>query len=295
MRILIAEDDHTSRLMLQALVKKWGFAVVAVADGEEAWSIMQQPESPRLAVLDWMMPGMDGVEVCRRLRAVDNPEPPYLIMLTARGNKADIVEALKAGADDYVQKPFDPEELRARISVGCRILDLQQRLAELANTDPLTGLYNRRRFFEGTREEIARSRRYQYPLSLLMVDVDHFKVVNDTYGHDAGDILLQHLAALFKNFLREGDMVGRLGGEEFAILLGHTDQDQAESVAERIRQAVETQPVTYQDQQIKITLSIGVSQLSPAEEDPYPVLKRADDMLFLAKGKGRNCVVASLS
>src|SRR5664280_941167 len=202
-RILIADDDLTSRLVLTGVLKKSGHDVVTVVDGDEAWEAMRQPDAPALAILDWMMPGLAGVEVCRLIRGRQSDQPPYLILLTSRGEKADIVAGLEAGADDYLAKPFDPGELRARVEVGRRMIDLQARLLETrdalsheATHDPLTGALNRRAFGDALSRAISEERRHHRGLALGICDVDRFKAVNDTHGHQVGDaVSYTHLRA----------------------------------------------------------------------------------------------------
>ena len=203
MRILIAEDDFTSRTVLSGVLKKEGHEVMATVNGAEAWEALQQPDAPVLVILDWMMPEMDGPEVVRRVRALQTDRPPYIIMLTTKGDKADIIAGLDAGANDYLAKPFDPGELRARIEVGRRMVEMQDALIESreilthqATHDPLTGLPNRRAILDRLREELARTRRHDDMLAVGMFDIDHFKQVNDTYGHQTGDDVLCGLAQI---------------------------------------------------------------------------------------------------
>ncbi len=197
MRILIADDDVTSRLVLEGVLKRHGHVVIATVDGTAALKVMLGPDAPKLAILDWMMPGLAGVDVCRRVRARQSDEPPYLILLTSRGEKADIVAGLNAGADDYLAKPFDAGELRARVEVGRRMVDLQASLRAARDAlnheamhDPLTGALNRRAFAGVLARELAAQRRYDHGLALGVCDIDQFKVINDTLGHQAGDEVL---------------------------------------------------------------------------------------------------------
>ena len=197
MKILIAEDDFTSRSMLTAILKKWGYDPVVTEDGMAAWDALQKPDAPRLVLLDWNMPGLDGLEVCRRLRTKETPNPPYVILLTGRGEKGDIVRGLEAGANDYIAKPYDNAELQARIRVGQRMLELQAKLLEArdalahqATHDALTGIFNRRAILDRLAQEISRAERDGTPLSVGMFDIDHFKKINDTFGHQAGDDVL---------------------------------------------------------------------------------------------------------
>jgi len=228
-RILIADDDLTSRLVLTGVLKKSGHDVVTAVDGDEAWEAMRQPDAPALAILDWMMPGLAGVEVCRRIRGRPSDQPPYLILLTSRGEKADIVAGLEAGADDYLAKPFDSGELRARVDVGRRVVELQARLLEArdelaheATHDHLTGALNRRAFADILARAISAERRHHDGLALGICDIDTFKAVNDTHGHQVGDEVLVALVGLITATLRGHDVLSRLGGDEFVVIAGHT-------------------------------------------------------------------------
>jgi len=194
MKILIAEDDPISRRILEANLLEWGYEVMVASDGGEAWEIIQQPESPSLIISDWMMPRMDGLALCRKIRNMEKSEYIYFIILTAKGEKKDIIEGLEAGADDFLTKPFNREELKYRIRIGERIINLERRILELANTDSLTCLLNRRAFMERMEQEMSRAQREKKPISLILVDIDHFKNVNDTYGHQVGDLALQRFS-----------------------------------------------------------------------------------------------------
>ena len=225
MRILIAEDDFTSRTVLAGVLKKEGHEVEATVNGAEAWQALQQPDAPALVILDWMMPEMDGPEVVRRVRALETDRPPYIMMLTTRGEKADIIAGLDAGANDYLAKPFDPGELRARVEVGRRMVEMQaaliasrEALAHQATHDPLTGMLNRRAILERLRQELTRAGRNGDTWAVGMCDIDHFKQVNDTYGHQTGDEVLRGLARILNESLRPYDSVGRMGGEEFLVI-----------------------------------------------------------------------------
>jgi len=197
-RALVADDDTASRLLLEKVLTRWGYEVVTASSGEEAWKVLTSDDSPDIAVLDWMMPELDGVEVCRRIRALELSSPPYLLLLTSRGDKQDIATGLESGASDYVQKPFDHDELRARLLVGKRfaelnrkLLDTQSELRRQALTDPLTHIMNRRAIFGRLTEEMARAPRQGLPLSIGVLDIDHFKAINDRFGHAGGDVVLQ--------------------------------------------------------------------------------------------------------
>ena len=225
-KILIAEDELTFRHMLKTFLTKWGFQVTVVNNGLDAWNVLQGEDRPRLALLDWMMPNMDGVEICRAIRE-KKPDPYiYLLLLTSRDQKRDVVEGIEAGADDYLIKPFDPNELRARLHAGERIIELEDRLIraqealrDLATHDPLTGLLNRRASLDSLLAELSRGSRTQDPVCIVMADIDHFKKINDTHGHLIGDDVLCEVARRMQSSLRRYDTVGRYGGEEFLLVL----------------------------------------------------------------------------
>jgi diguanylate cyclase (GGDEF)-like protein len=296
MRILIADDDVTSRLVLAGVLRKHGDEVVVALDGTEAWDVMQRPGAPRLVILDWVMPGLAGVDVCRRARTLKSDQPPYIILLTSRGQKADIVTGLEAGADDYLAKPFDPGELLARVDVGRRLIELQARLNEArealaheAMHDPLTGVLNRRAFAGALSRELSRKRRYENVLAVGICDVDHFKQINDTYGHQAGDEVLCGLVRLIGSNLRGHDVLGRHGGDEFVVVTEHRRIDGPGMLYERLRAAVADGPITTGAGDIPITISLGV-KIASAGETEAELLAAADRALYRAKSSGRNQV-----
>jgi len=296
MKILIAEDDPISRRILEANLLEWGYEVMVASDGAEALEIIQQPESPNLIISDWMMPRMDGLALCREIRNVEKSEYIYFIILTAKGEKRDIIEGLEAGADDFLTKPFNQEELKYRTRIGERIINLERRIMELANTDPLTGLLNRRAFMERMKQEISRAQREKRPLSLILADIDHFKSVNDTYGHQIGDLVLQRFTGQLKTSARPYDFLGRYGGEEFLVCLPGADGLQTASIAERMRRQVEDMEIILPDdsRSIRITVSFGTASYAvESGENVDLLIKRVDDALYLAKNKGRNCVCNS--
>jgi two-component system, cell cycle response regulator len=297
MVVLIAEDDHTSRVLLEKAVIQWGFEAVSVKNGNEALKKLEEPDSPKLALLDWMMPGMDGVEVCRKVKATEAKVPPYLILVTARDQKSDIVTGLNAGADDYVTKPFNNSELQARLEVGKRMVELQiklyetmQRLEELALTDTLTGMPNRRAILDILEKEMSRSKRTNRALLIALIDVDHFKEVNDHWGHLAGDLVLKECVQRIRSHLRRYDSVGRLGGDEFLVVIPETEVDSTPEILQRLCRIVAETPVCICDADVTVTISQGVAKWTDniALDD---LLKRADEALYLAKKQGRNQTV----
>lgn len=298
MRVLIADDDLTSRGVLRRILTKWGYEVVVTTDGEEAWAEFQREDSPPLLILDWMMPRMDGLEVCRRIRSVSTPSPPYIILLTARESRKDIVTGLDAGANDYVGKPFDHDELRARVDVGRKFIELNQRLLETqrilelqARTDPLTGSMNRRAVLERLDEEMARAQRQGTSVGVGMMDIDFFKRINDTYGHGAGDEVLCEVVRRTALAMRPYDGLGRFGGEEFLMIIPGAGHSEVFSVFERIRAAVGGSPVEAGGTKIDVSVSIGAA--TSAGESIDAVVRAADDALYRAKDQGRNRVVVA--
>jgi two-component system, cell cycle response regulator len=296
MRVLIAEDDRVSRSLLERVLLKWGYEVAVTCDGEEAWRALQQDDAPSLVVLDWMMPGLDGLEVCRRVRGLDVPNPPYLILLTARDRTSDIVAGLEAGANDYLGKPFDKDELRARLEVGRRFTELNSKLlatqailAEQARTDALTGIMNRRAILERLSEEMARMQRDATCLGVGMIDIDHFKRINDAHGHAAGDCVLREVVARASSATRPYDSFGRFGGEEFLTVVPACPDAEVVSVLERVRSAVCDSPVEVEGHQVRITVSIGGAMSRGESVDA--LIRSADDALYQAKAAGRNRVV----
>jgi two-component system cell cycle response regulator len=292
-KVLIAEDDPVSRRLLEVFLSKWGHEVIVARDGVEAWELLQNPEAPTLVISDWMMPCIDGLELCRRMRGMEKLDYTYFIILTAKGKKEDVIMGLEAGADDYLVKPFDQEELRCRVKIGERIISLEQRIRQLAATDSLTGVFNRRAFMERMEQELHRSNREGIPLSLIMADIDHFKRINDRYGHQVGDLVLQRFTERLSINSRRYDFVGRYGGEEFVVCSPGIDVYQGESVAERMRMKIEEMKIVIHDTStpIQITASFGVAFFQTGYNDTVDSLTgRADKALYRAKREGRNRV-----
>ena len=232
-QILIADDSPVSRRLLEAVLRSWGYAVTTVPSGTAAWEVLQRPDAPRLAILDWMMPGHSGPEVCalvRQRQLEPNSVYTYIILLTSRNEKEDLIAGMEAGADDYLIKPFDNNELKVRLGPGQRIVHLQRQLIEAqdalreqATRDSLTRLWNRHAIWEILTRELARSQREGVPLGLVLGDLDHFKQVNDTFGHMAGDAVLREISIRLNTSIRSYDAAGRYGGEEFLIVLPGCD------------------------------------------------------------------------
>jgi two-component system cell cycle response regulator len=299
MRVLIAEDDAIFRRILQSSLAKWGFEVISVNDGANAWEILQQENAPKLVLLDWVMPELDGVEVCRRVRAQVNKPYTYILLLTAKGNKEDMITALEAGVDDFVSKPFDSLELRGRLRAGKRIIDLQdelvaarEELRHIATHDSLTGLLNRLAALGQFARSLARIERKKEPIAVALADVDHFKTINDTYGHGVGDTVLKEISRRMNQCIRPYDCIGRYGGEEFFVAFEGCDLPGAANCAERLRLSVCSEPVAAEGTLIPVTISIGVAFAETARpEDASGLIRLADEGLYDAKKSGRNRVV----
>jgi diguanylate cyclase (GGDEF)-like protein len=298
LKILIADDEALSRRLLEKTLERAGYEVTAVENGKQALEQLCKPEGPRLALLDWMMPELDGPGVCRAVRTRSEQTYVYMVLLTSKGSKEETVLGLESGADDYLTKPFNAEELRARLRVGERILLLEDRLVEArenmrfrATHDPLTSLLNRGAIMDLLGRELHRSHREQKSTAILLGDVDHFKRVNDTLGHVVGDEVLSEIANRLLGAVRSYDFVGRYGGEEFLVVLNSCDPTYAPSRAEEIRRSISNRPVQTAKGPISLTMSFGV--LLSADWGPLPVeelLHEVDIALYEAKGAGRNCL-----
>ena len=296
MKVLVAEDDVTSRMTLEGVLKKWNYCPILACDGKEAWEILQQEDAPELVILDRVMPGMDGLEVLRRAREMNGPYPPYVILLTARDKKVDIVKGLEAGGNDYISKPYDAAELKARLRVGHRMVDLQnelarahERLAHQAMHDALTGILNRPAILELFRKEVARAHRENSCLGVGMCDIDHFKRVNDSYGHQVGDEVLTGVAKRLQKNLREYDELGRYGGEEFLIIAPGTSALAQKELYERLRACIAEKTMSTEAGPVEVTVSFGITH-GYGNRSPESLLSAADSALYRAKDAGRNCV-----
>ncbi len=287
---ILAVDDTVENLdVLEELLRE--YRVIDATNGKDALALVKQQKID-LILLDIMMPNMDGYEVCQILQDDEETKFIPIIFITAKSDEQSIEKAYDLGAADYIRKPFLPKELLARVKKELRIQGLIEKLEELASTDVLTKLYNRRFFYENAIKTIEYAKRQNHPLSLIMIDIDHFKQVNDTYGHSAGDEVLQELAKIMQNLQRKSDTIVRLGGEEFAILLPDTSKEQAFKVAQKLRQKIEKNQVHLSDgNNVDFTVSLGVSSVMIEKEtDIEAALSRADKALYKAKESGRNNV-----
>lgn len=294
MKVLIAEDDAVSRRILEAFLGKLGYEVVVTTNGAEALERLRQPAAPRVAILDWMMPGTDGLEVCRQIRKRGPESYVYVLLVTSKAQRQDIVEGLEGGADDYLTKPYNIHELKARLRAGLRIVELQTQLLEArdgfqfqATHDSLTGLMNRQGILERLDKELARAARQQSPVSIAMADLDHFKKINDTHGHLAGDAVLREAASRMRASVRVYDHIGRYGGEEFLVVLPGCPEEGAVQQGERLRACVSASPIVTPEGPVRVTLSLGVASAGP-DQTQMELLQAADDALYRAKRNGRD-------
>lgn len=295
MKILIADDDPTTQRLLATNLYKWGHRPVICNNGDEAWKTLQQQNPPSLVILDWEMPGKSGIELCQLIRKELKESYIYVILLTAKTSQDELIQGLEAGADDYISKPFHLQELRVRIAIGERIMKLQQQLREQALRDDLTGLWNHRAILDILKREISRAVREKTLVGVLLVDLDHFKKINDTYGHPAGDMVLIELAQRLKNAVRPYDSIGRYGGEEFLMILSTCAEDTFENVAKRFCVLIGKKPFVIADKEISITISIGATLTGfLTNNETKAVIQTADNALYEAKHVGRNCVIVQL-
>lgn len=303
MKVLVVEDDVTTRLLLSGALRKWGYEVVAVADGEDAWDEVKKRDA-RLVITDWEMPRLDGAGLCKRIRTQLGSQYTYVLLLTNYKDPDHIVQGLSAGADDFISKPFNPLELQARLAVGQRILSLQDdlleknrelerlnlQLARIAATDALTQLGNRRSFDDALQRVHALSLRHGRAYGVLMADLDHFKSINDRFGHAVGDKVLAEVAAAFRNATRSEDELFRYGGEEVVILTREQTPQGLAALCERLRVAAASVRIAGPDgTPVKISVSIGAALHDGKERIDGPALvSRADEALYTAKREGRD-------
>jgi diguanylate cyclase (GGDEF)-like protein len=298
MKVLIADDERIMRTLLRSALQGWGYEVVVAENGDQAWAALSGEDAPTLAVLDWIMPpGMTGPEVCRKVRELGREPYTYILLLTSKNTTSETVEGMEAGADDYVVKPFHNHELQVRLRAGKRIIDLQTELLEAreelrdrANKDLLTMLPNRSAIQDLLEQELSRCHREGRTVGVILLDLDHFKRINDTLGHLAGDTVLRETATRFRANMRTYDRIGRYGGEEFLVVLPNCDLEQATHQAERLRSKLAQPPVFVDGNQLSVTASFGVTVSDGCERSPEVLIRVADEALYRAKANGRNCV-----
>lgn len=296
MKILIAEDDNVTRHILEKSVTEMDFEVVSCKNGHDAWKILQSENPPHLLILDWMMPGMDGLEICRKVREQAKEPYTFILLLTSKGEQDDFVKGMEAGADDYVVKPFNHNDLRVRLKAGRRIVELNEELLYVrdnlekqATHDKLTGLYNRHFMVEILEKEFSRALRHQSDLSCLLLDLDNFKDVNDTFGHTFGDLVLREFSAGLEQNIRKSDISIRYGGEEFMVLLPNTGIAGAQNIAEKIRATCEKKRYDDGHNSTTVTVSIGIASIKQHQLiDDKEIVACADKALYRSKAEGRN-------
>lgn len=298
-KVLILEDNPTHQKLLEWFLSNEPFEILVASSAEEAWSILQK-EQPRILIVDWLLgDGASGVDFVRTIREQDFPHYMYIIMVTAKNSKEELIEGLEAGADDFISKPFDGDILLARVHIGQRIVELEdslrQSIAEmehLAAYDMLTGLLNRRAAIERINAMLDLAQRQQSPIGLCMIDVDHFKQVNDTFGHLAGDEVLRMIAARLTASVRPYDIVGRWGGEEFIVALPDTPAETVAEIAHRLLDAIRNEPIQLNEHNaITLTVSIGALAIQQPQQSLDDLVALADEALYEAKAAGRNRVV----
>jgi diguanylate cyclase (GGDEF)-like protein len=283
--------------MLRGALSHWGYDVLLAENGAQAWEILAEPDPPPMAILDWVMPEMTGPDVCRRVRDTHREPYTYILLLTSKNTKTETVEGLEAGADDYIVKPFDQHELQVRLRAGKRIIDLQmdllrarEELRERANKDLLTMLPNRAAIGNVLEQEISRCHRDRRSVGVILLDIDHFKKINDTYGHFAGDTVLKQTAACLRHNMRPYDQVGRYGGEEFLVVLPNCELEQAANQAERLRHRLCSTPILAEGSELHVSASFGVTVSDWSGRNPDLFVRVADEALYRAKKNGRNQV-----
>lgn len=299
MKILVADDDPLSLRMMERMLQQSGYEVITVEDGRQAVQALSHSDGPRLALIDWVMPELDGLGVCREVRNKHDGSYVYMLLLTSKQSSDDVVKGLEAGADDYLTKPCHLAELKARLHTGRRILQLEDKLVEAreemrykATHDALTLLWNRGAVLSLLRSKLSQSLREPAPVSLLLCDVDHFKQINDNYGHPTGDVVLQEISTRLLDTVRPQDAVGRYGGEEFLIVLSACGHDTLQERAEQVRKAINDSLISTRDGGLSISVSIGAVTIESwdVSYSIEPFLKQADKALYRAKASGRDRV-----
>jgi diguanylate cyclase (GGDEF)-like protein len=301
MKVLIADDSAMSRALLRNTLQRWGYEVVVAEDGQQAWNILSEPDPPWLAILDWVMPGLTGTEVCRKVRETRREPYTYILLLTSKNTKEETVEGMESGADDYIAKPFHEHELQVRLRAGKRIVDLQidllnarEELRERADKDLLTMLPNRSAIQSTLDQELSRCHRDDRTVGVILLDLDHFKSINDTFGHFAGDAVLRETAHRFRTNMRPYDRIGRYGGEEFLVVLPNSDLEQTRQQADRMRVLLEHRPMFVDGKELRVTASFGTTVSDGSERPADEYIRVADEALYQAKKGGRNQVASLL-
>ncbi|MGB2625959.1 MAG: diguanylate cyclase [Candidatus Acidiferrum sp.] len=301
-KVLVVDDSPVYRKLVEQVLSAEPYSLIFASNGAEAVDLYQQ-HSPCIVITDWLMPDFSGLELCERIRADHSRPYTYIILMTSKVEKGNVVKGLEAGADDYLTKPFDPGEMLARIGVGRRIIDLNrevelksQKLEEAARTDPLTGLPNRRAIEDWAGRQLRGAARHGYWLWVVLGDIDFFKTINDTFGHDAGDIVLKTFADILKKNTRASDISGRLGGDEFLLVVTHVDPAQVEATVNRFREQFAALSFPFQGQSVSVTASFGAAGFHNKDAaDFLALVRKADQTLYEAKRAGRNLVRVAFS
>lgn len=285
MRILIAEDEAVSCRLLESLITKWGYESVVTTNGKEALRILKSEDSPQIAILDWMMPIISGVDVCREVRKIEKESYTYMLLLSAKHQKEDIIDGLKAGADDYIVKPFNADELEMRIRAAKRIIELENNLRNMSIKDELTGLYNRRGFFALFEHHMKLAKRQKIKYLLLYADIDNLKDINDTLGHQEGDLVLIETAKILKETYRESDIIARIGGDEFAVFPVGTSEDNKEIISSRLQKNIDIYNAE-REQIYNLSISVGIASYDPKFTDSVDKsLAHADKLMYEQKNQ----------
>jgi diguanylate cyclase (GGDEF)-like protein len=296
-KVLVADDSAVYRKLVEQTLSQKLYALVFAKNGQETVKLFAE-HKPALLIVDWIMPDVSGIDVCKHIRSQSQDSYTYIILLTGKSEKESVVEGLAAGADDYLTKPFHHEELIARVGVGRRIMGLQREietknslLQELALTDTLTGLPNRRAIEDWASRQLSGAARYGFPFWVALADLDHFKTVNDTYGHEAGDTVLKGFSEILKRHSRRSDICGRIGGEEFLLILTHAIEKNAIAVIERIRTELEATEFNFAGTKLTVTASFGLAGFAGTQAPEFSrLVAQADASLYSAKRQGRNRV-----
>jgi two-component system cell cycle response regulator len=298
-KALIADDDPVTRRLLDRMLRKFGYDTILCSDGRSAWEVMQGPAAPSLALIDWLMPGMDGPELCRRIRSRANVPYTYMLIVSSKAEREDVISGMSAGADDYITKPVHEQELETRLTAGRRVLELQsallrsrEQLRDMAMRDVLTGLLTRRAIVGALENEILRVEHDQHDTALVVADLDRFKTINDAHGHLAGDAVLREAAARLSGSVRASDYVGRYGGEEFLLVLPVCSAMNAMILTERILDRFREMPFAVGDTDLPVRISLGVSMASAGTRaSATDLIREADEAMYCAKRSGGDCAV----
>lgn len=299
-KVLVADDSAVSRKLVEHTLSGKQYSLVFAKSGRETLELFAEHD-PALVIVDWIMPDLTGIEICKHIRSRSKASYTYIILLTGKTEKESVVEGLAAGADDYLTKPFHREELIARVGVGIRIVELQREieaknllLKELALTDALTALPNRRAIEDWATRQLSGAARYGFPFWVVLADLDHFKTVNDTHGHDAGDTVLKTFSEILKRNSRRSDICGRIGGEEFLFILTHATEENTKGVVDRVREELEATKFNFDGHTLTVTASFGIAGFVGTQAPDFNrLVAQADAALYSAKRRGRNRVEIS--